>query len=65
MSDRLCRILDNPHIVQCAEINTHIVGNYNLILNGTLPEKKNMLKHFKDSLKKIDIIDSTNSILNC
>ena len=59
------RILDNPHIVQCPEIITHFVGNYNLILNGTLQEKKNMLNQFKDSLKKIDIIDSTDSISNC
>ena len=58
------RILDNPHIVQCPAINTHI-GDYSLILNGTLQEKKNMLKHFKVSLKKIDTIDSTDSILDC
>ena len=58
------RILDNPHIVQCPAINTHI-GDYSLILNGTLQEKKSMLKHFKVSLKKIDTIDSTDSILDC
>ena len=53
----------NSTVFNC--INTHNGENYNLILNGTLQEKKNMLKHFKYSLKKIDIIDSTDSISNC
>ena len=51
---------DNPHIVHCRLLNTYIVGNYNMILNG----KKAILKHWKDSLKKIDLIYSTDSILN-
>ena len=59
------RILDNPHIVQYPEINPHFVGNYDLILNGTLHKKENMLKNFKDSFKKIYIIDSTDLISNC
>ena len=32
----------------------YIVGNYNMILNGTLQEKKAILKQWQDSLKKID-----------
>ena len=58
-------ILDNPHIVQCTIINKYIEGNYDMVLNGTLKEKQDILKHWKNSLKKIDSIDSTDSILNC
>ena len=43
----------------------YMVGNYNMILNGTLNEKKAILKQWQDSLKKIDSIELTDSIMNC
>ena len=58
-------ILDNPHIVRCPIINKEAIGNYNLLLNGTLIEKKRMLKHWEDSLQKTNSIDSTDSMLHC
>ena len=36
-----------------------------MVLNGTLKEKKDILKHWRDSIKKIDSIDSMDSIIDC
>ena len=52
-------ILDNPHIVQCHIIIKEAIGNNDLILNGTLKDKKFMLKQLQDSMPKINTTDST------
>ena len=51
--------------VQCPIINKDIDGNYDMVLNGTLKEKKDIKKHWIDSIKMIDSIDLMENILDC
>ena len=58
-------ILNNPHVFQCPIINKENIEDYDLLVNGTLNEMKNSLSHWKENLKKINSIDSTDSVYNC
>ena len=55
-------ILNNSHVFQCPVINKNKLLDYNLLVNGTLNEMKDGLNHWKENLKKITSINSTDSM---
>ena len=59
------KFLDNIHIFECVVLNQTHESNIKQLTNGTFEEMKLALNKWNDNLKKLEIIDSMDSVNFC
>ena len=57
--------MDNIHIFECVVLNQTQDINIELPINGTFVEMKSALNKWNENLKKLEIIDSMDSVIVC
>ena len=56
------KLMDNIHILECVVLNQTLDNNIEMLTNGSFEEMQSALKKWNDNLKKLEVINSMDSV---